>query len=135
MISQKKSENYKNHKRTKSISLARNILRAETAAIAATTIVSYKLENTLNMRLKFKRILPCKSVAKPLLNMNKGIYIVNIIYEYSLRTFTWTSCLFSTIYLFCLSFSVSVRLKMRMRLEIAVKRKSVPFKWKRLSRF
>ena len=30
-------------KRTKSISLARNILRAETAAIAAATIVSYKL--------------------------------------------------------------------------------------------
>ncbi len=32
-----------NHKRTVSISLAKNILRAETAAIAATTILSYNL--------------------------------------------------------------------------------------------
>ena len=32
-----------NHKRTVSISLANNILRAETAAIAATTILSYNL--------------------------------------------------------------------------------------------
>ena len=32
-----------NHKKTVSISLAKNILRAETAAIAATTILSYNL--------------------------------------------------------------------------------------------
>ena len=32
-----------NHKRTTPISLADNILRAETAAIAATTIISYNL--------------------------------------------------------------------------------------------
>jgi len=31
------------HKKTTSISLAKNILRAETAAIAATTILSYNL--------------------------------------------------------------------------------------------
>ena len=42
-FSEKERELIENHKRTKSISLARNILRAETAAIAAATIVSYKL--------------------------------------------------------------------------------------------
>tara|TARA_B100002051_G_C16503406_1_gene519075 strand:+ start:18 stop:737 length:720 start_codon:yes stop_codon:yes gene_type:complete len=41
-FSEKERQLILNHKRTIPISLAKNILRAETAAIAATTIISYK---------------------------------------------------------------------------------------------
>ncbi len=42
-FSEKERQLIANHKKTISISLAKNILRAETAAIAATTILSYNL--------------------------------------------------------------------------------------------
>ena len=42
-FSEKERQLIVNHKKTVSISLAKNILRAETAAIAATTILSYNL--------------------------------------------------------------------------------------------
>ena len=42
-FSEKERQLIINHKKTTSISLAKNILRAETAAIAATTILSYNL--------------------------------------------------------------------------------------------
>ena len=42
-FSEKERQSIVDHKKTISISLAKNILRAETAAIAATTILSYNL--------------------------------------------------------------------------------------------
>ena len=42
-FSENERQSIVNHKKTISISLAKNILRAETAAIAATTILSYNL--------------------------------------------------------------------------------------------
>ena len=58
--------------------------------------------------------------------------INNLNYEYSLCIITWISSIFSTIYLFRF-FSVSLRLeKNENEAEIAVKRKSVPFRWKDL---